>query len=121
MMKTTTMSKQDIDASRKEYEMRKQQQQDQQGISQTDSVSASASTTTMQQQSSSSSTSNTQMSSNQLSERRQSLKEYLLMDPATQHANDGILDPSAILRGENNSSKWNQADNQLPIPRTSLK
>merc|ERR1719500_659889 len=30
--------------------------------------------------------------------RRQSLKDYLLMDPATEHMNAGIIDPSAILR-----------------------
>merc|ERR1719312_603664 len=89
MMKTT-MSKQDIDASRQEYEARKkmqssqqeqQQQQQQSNVTMRSSEEQSAETKQM------------------LNQRRASLKDALLMDPATQHASAGIIDPSAILRG----------------------
>merc|ERR1719204_236203 len=83
-------AKQDIDASRQEYEMRKQRQEEQQQTS-----SSSSSAVEMR--------SKTETSAEQravVSERRQSLSQALLMDPATQHASAGIIDPSAILRGE---------------------
>merc|ERR1712073_233570 len=34
-----------------------------------------------------------------VNERRQSLTSSLMLDPATAHAESGIIDPSAILRG----------------------
>ena len=94
----STMTKQDVDASRQEYEQRKlssqsnQQQQDNQ-----------ASNISQQQANSVQMRQKTEMSEEErkmLSTRRASLKDFMLMDPATTHANAGIIDPSAILRGE---------------------
>lgn len=98
-MVKTTMSKQDIDASRQEYEARKKMQSSQEQQQQQQSVSSSQQ---QQQQSSVTMRSSEQQSEEKkqmLNQRRASLKDALLMDPATQHANAGIIDPSAILRG----------------------
>merc|ERR1719336_2177867 len=84
-------AKQDIDASRQEYEMRKQKQEQEQQTSQSSTAAVEM-------------RSKTETSAEQraaVSERRQSLSQALLMDPATEHANAGIIDPSAILRGTN--------------------
>lgn len=97
MVKTTSLAKQDLDASKKEYEMRKQQ-----GTSQIDSGAASSVTTAghTQQQMASSTSEMSLEQQQQLSQRRQSLKEYLLIEPSSlSSANAGLLDPSAILRG----------------------
>lgn len=98
MMKTT-MSKQDIDASRQEYEARKKMQSSQQEQQQQQQQSSSSS---QQQQSNVTMRSSEEQSAEtkqMLNQRRASLKDALLMDPATQHASAGIIDPSAILRG----------------------
>merc|ERR1719447_1952975 len=116
MVKTTSLAKQDLDASKKEYEMRKQQ-----GTSQIDSGAASSVTSAghTQQQMASSTSEMSLEQQQQLSQRRQSLKEYLLIEPSSlSSANAGLLDPSAILRGEN-SSKWNQSE--IHTAQTSLK
>lgn len=97
MLKTTSLAKQDLDASKKEYEMRKQQ-----GISQIDSGAATSVTSAghTQQQMASSTSEMSLEQQQQLSQRRQSLKEYLLIEPSSlSSANAGLLDPSAILRG----------------------
>merc|ERR1719289_105953 len=97
MVKTTSLAKQDLDASKKEYEMRKQQ-----GTSQIDSGAASSVTSAghTQQQMASSTSEMSLEQQQQLSQRRQSLKEYLLIEPSSlSSANAGLLDPSAILRG----------------------
>jgi len=96
MVKTSSgaANRQGIDASMQEYEQRKQQE-----ISQTDSSSTTAASTQQQQQQQAVAT-NSEMSQQQLSERRQSLKEYLLIEPSSLGStNAGLLDPSAILRG----------------------
>merc|ERR1719204_1725409 len=93
-------AKQDIDASRQEYEMRKQRQEEQQ--------QTSSSTVEMR--------SKTETSTEQravVSERRQSLSQALLMDPATQHASAGIIDPSAILRGTNGEESRSKSEGLL--------
>ena len=105
----SSMSKQDMDTSRQEYEMRKkmQEQSETQATTKTTTTTLSSS-----EQNSVEMRSKTEMSEQQkkrMSERRQSLKDYLLMDPATTHANAGIIDPSAILRGEN-VTQWNPSD-----------
>merc|ERR1711988_1794233 len=41
----------------------------------------------------------TETSSEQKSERRMSLRDSLMLDPAKAHADAGLIDPSAILRG----------------------
>lgn len=95
-------AKQDIDASRQEYEMRKQRQEEQQ------QTSSSSSTVEMR--------SKTETSAEQravVSERRQSLSQALLMDPATQHASAGIIDPSAILRGTNGEESRSKSEGLL--------
>lgn len=107
-MTRTTQSKQDIEASRIEYESRKQKQE--QTMTQT-----SQSSTTQSSQKSVEMRAKSELSEEQkqmLSQRRQSLRDYLLMDPATTHANAGIIDPSAILRGEN-ITQWNQSNISL--------
>lgn len=87
----TGMSQQDVNASREEYEARKkmqssQEQSQQMQKSQQSSVEMRSSEMSEEQR-------------QQLNQRRQSLKDFMLMDPATQHANAGLIDPSAILRG----------------------
>ena len=91
------VSNEDIEASKKAYELKKKQQMEQR-----------------QQQSSSSSMSSSQTSSSvvmrekkteevkaeQNERRRASISSALLMDPAAAHAEAGLIDPSAILRGE---------------------
>merc|ERR1719259_1484288 len=111
MMKTT-MSKQDVNASKQEYEARKKMQSSQQQQQQQQQDQQQHSFSTSQQQSSVVMRSSEQQSEEQkqmLSQRRASLKDALLMDPATQHANAGIIDPSAILRGDH-VSQWNQSN-----------
>lgn len=96
-------AKQDIDASRQEYEMRKQKQEQEQQTSQ-------SSTTAVEMRS------KTETSAEQravVSERRQSLSQALLMDPATEHANAGIIDPSAILRGTNGEDARSKSEGLL--------
>lgn len=91
----STTSKQDSNASRQEYEMRKAQ-------SNQNNTEQSSSSSSVAQSSSVEMRSKTEASTQQkklLSERRQSLKDYMLMDPAAIHASAGIIDPSAILRG----------------------
>jgi len=88
----STMSRQDINSSRQEYEMRKQKQE--QEVQPAMPAQPAAAAVEMR--------SKTEQSAEQRSmvkERRQSLSQALLMDPATTHANAGIIDPSAILRG----------------------
>lgn len=46
-------------------------------------------------------------------ERRQSLKDLLLMDPATSHMNSGFIDPSAILRESDGSNGRSQSEGNL--------
>lgn len=95
-------AKQDIDASRQEYEMRKQKQEQQ--------TSQSSSTAAVEMRS------KTETSAEQraaVSERRQSLSQALLMDPAMEHANAGIIDPSAILRGTNGEDARSKSEGLL--------
>merc|ERR1719474_1734929 len=96
------VAKQDIDASRQEYEMRKQKQEQQ--------TSQSSSTAAVEMRS------KTETSAEQraaVSERRQSLSQALLMDPAIEHANAGIIDPSAILRGTNGDDARSKSEGLL--------
>ena len=111
-MMRSTMSKQDMETSRTEYESRKQKQE--QTLMQTSQTSASQSTQKTVEKRAKSELSEEQKQ--MLTQRRQSLKDYLLMDPATTHANAGIIDPSAILRGEN-ITQWNQS---ISSPHTSF-
>ena len=87
------MSQQDIEASKAAYEMKKKQQMEQQSSTTTTS---SSSTSTVVKRTETSSSSEQQMKS----ERRMSLRDSLMLDPAQAHAAAGLIDPSAILRGE---------------------
>jgi len=89
------VSQQDVEASKRAYEMKKQQQQlEAQQTSQQTSQQSSQTTVVRREESSSSSA-----EQQTKTERRQSLSQALLMDPALAHAEAGIIDPSAILRG----------------------
>merc|ERR1719411_547407 len=85
------MSQQDVEASKAAYEMKKQQQMEQQ---QTTSTTTSSSSTVVKRTESSS-----RSEQEVKSERRMSLRDSLMLDPAQAHADAGIIDPSAILRG----------------------
>merc|ERR1719367_2080184 len=81
------LSQQDIEASKQAYEMKKKQQME------------AKQTTTTTTDSSSVVRRTTETSSEQKSERRMSLRDSLMLDPAQAHADAGLIDPSAILRG----------------------
>ena len=101
-LQRSTVSKQDSDVSRQEYEARKQaSQQTVQNTQSSTSVSSSQKNSVEIRKKSSEMT---EEQKQQLSQRRQSLKDYLLMDPAAEHAKAGIIDPSAILRGEQHTT-----------------
>ena len=89
------VSQQDIEASKMAYEMKKKQQQEaaQQQSSTTTTSSTSSSSVVRRTETSSTST-------EQKSERRMSLRDSLMLDPAKAHSDMGLIDPSAILRGE---------------------
>merc|ERR1712048_351995 len=75
------------------YEMKKKQQMEQQQSSTTTTTTSSSSTVVKRTESSSRSEQEAK------SERRMSLRDSLMLDPAQAHADAGIIDPSAILRG----------------------
>merc|ERR1711874_798088 len=91
------MSQQDVEASKAAYEMKKKQQmeQQQQSSSSTTTNTSSSSSSTVVKRTESSSRSEQEAKS----ERRMSLRDSLMLDPAQAHADAGIIDPSAILRG----------------------
>merc|ERR1719232_391911 len=89
------VSQQDIEASKAAYEQKKKQQlEQQQQVTSSSSTSQQSSSTVVRGTEASSSS-----SSEQKSERRMSLRDSLMMDPAKAHADAGLIDPSAILRG----------------------
>merc|ERR1719192_1699097 len=87
------MSQQDVEASKAAYEMKKKQQQMEQQQNSTTTPTSSSSTVVKRTESSSRSEQEAK------SERRMSLRDSLMLDPAQAHADAGIIDPSAILRG----------------------
>ena len=89
------MSQQDVEASKAAYEMKKKQQMEQQQQSSTTSTTTSSSSTVVKRTETSS-----RSEQEAKSERRMSLRDSLMLDPAQAHADAGIIDPSAILRGE---------------------
>jgi len=89
------ISQEDFEASKQAYEMKKKQQQ--QMESQQTQSSSSQSTVVKRSETK---TEQTQAVHN---ERRQSIRDSLMLDPATAHAESGIIDPSAILRGSDGS------------------
>lgn len=83
------ISQEDFEASKQAYEMKKKQQQ-------MESQSTSSQSTVVKRTETSTKSEQTKTV---LNERRQSLTASLMLDPATAHAESGIIDPSAILRG----------------------
>jgi hypothetical protein len=83
------ISQEDFEASKQAYEMKKKQQQ-------MESQSTSSQSTVVKRTETSAKSEQTKTV---LNERRQSLTASLMLDPATAHAESGIIDPSAILRG----------------------
>merc|ERR1719347_2170591 len=90
------ISQEDFEASKKAYEMKKKQQQ-MESQQQTQSASSQSSVVRRTETSSSS------QKKSMLNERRQSLTTSIMLDPAAAHAESGIIDPSAILRGSDAS------------------
>merc|ERR1719186_1434057 len=87
------ISQEDFEASKQAYEMKKKQQQ----MESQQSQSTSSQSTVIKR---SESSVKTEQTTTVLNERRQSLvASSLMMDPAKAHAESGIIDPSAILRG----------------------
>merc|ERR1711963_857820 len=101
------VSQQDIEASKAAYELKKKQQMEQQ------------STTTTTQSSSSTVVRRTETSSSteQKTERRMSLRDSLMLDPAKAHLDAGLIDPSAILRGSDITGRRSTSEgmNQLSV------
>merc|ERR1719410_1918472 len=107
------VSQQDIEASKMAYEMKKKQQQEaaQQQSSTTTTTSSTSSSVVRRTETSSSST-------EQKSERRMSLRDSLMLDPAKAHTDMGLIDPSAILRGSDITGRRSTSEgiNQSTVP-----
>ena len=97
------LSQQDIEASKQAYEMKKKQQMEAQQSQQVTSTTTTDSSSVVRR------TTETSSSSEQKSERRMSLRDSLMLDPAQAHAAAGLIDPSAILRGEA-VTHWKSSD-----------
>ena len=109
------MSQQDIEASKAAYEMKKKQQMEQQSSNTTTTTSSSSSSSTVVKRTESSSRSEMK------SERRMSLRDSLMLDPAQAHAEAGLIDPSAILRGEA-VTRWTPVQSpQFPVYKSQHK
>jgi len=96
------VSAEDVEASKQAYELKKKQQMEQKAqksASSTSTASSQQSTVTMREKKTTEET-RTDMSE----QRRSSISSALLMDPAQAHAQAGIIDPSAILRGSDGAS-----------------
>merc|ERR1712002_629181 len=89
------ISQEDFEASKKAYEAKKKQQQ----MEAQQSQSSSSQSTVVKRTETSTSSEQKSM----LNERRQSLTTSLMLDPAAAHAESGIIDLSAILRGSDAS------------------
>merc|ERR1712013_758817 len=98
------ISQEDFEAYKKAYEMKKKQQQ-MESQQQTQSASSQSSVVRRTETSSSS-----QQTKSQLNERRQSLTSSLMLDPAAAHAESGIIDPSAILRGSDTAGTRSRSE-----------
>lgn len=117
--RAASSTKKDFDASRQDYEMKKQMQNN--------TSTTSSSTTAMSnnsQQSSVETRSRSAVSAEKkqlLNSRRQSLKDLLYFDTENNRGSSaaGIIDPSAILRGEK-ASLWNRCESSHPTPPASV-
>lgn len=96
------ISDEDIEASKNAYELKKKQQMEAKAQQSSQQISQQSSSTSLSQQSS------VTMREKKVEETRteqtqRPMSSALLMDPASAHANAGIIDPSSILRGEDGS------------------
>merc|ERR1712180_240570 len=87
------VSAEDIEASKQAYEMKKKQQMEQKA------QESSSSSVTMREKK----TVETRVE--QTENRQSTISSALLMDPAAAHAQAGIIDPSAILRGSDGNNR----------------
>merc|ERR1719180_657189 len=95
------VSNEDIEASKAAYEMKKKQQMEQRQQQQTSSSSSSSMSSSQTSSSVVMREKKTEeVATEQVDRRRASISSALLMDPAAAHAEAGLIDPSAILRGE---------------------
>merc|ERR1719384_693428 len=92
------VSNEDIEASKKAYELKKKQQMEQRQQQQQSSSSQTSSSVVMREKKTEA------VKAEQSERRRASISSALLMDPAAAHAEAGLIDPSAILRGSDGSS-----------------
>merc|ERR1719486_807147 len=96
------VSNEDIEASKKAYELKKKQQMEQKQQASNSSSSMSSSQTSSSVVMREKKTEEVKAEQNE--RRRASISSALLMDPAAAHAEAGLIDPSAILRGSGGSS-----------------
>merc|ERR1712183_270804 len=97
------ISQEDFEASKKAYEMKKKQQQ--QAMESQQSQSNSSTVVTKSESSTKS-----EQTKAVVNERRQSLRDGLLMDPAKAHAEAGLIDPSSILRGSDETGRRSKSE-----------
>merc|ERR1719278_116832 len=90
------VSNEDIEASKKAYELKKKQQASNSSSSMSSSLTSSS--VVMREKKTE------EVKAEQNERRRASISSALLMDPAAAHAEAGLIDPSAILRGSDGSS-----------------
>jgi hypothetical protein len=98
------VSNEDIEASKKAYEMKKKQQMEQRQQQQSSSSSSSMSSSQTSSSVVMREKKTEEVKAEQNERRRASISSALLMDPAAAHAEAGLIDPSAILRGSDGSS-----------------
>merc|ERR1712240_583630 len=91
------VSNEDIEASKKAYELEQKQQQASSSSSSMSSSQTSSSVVMREKKTE-------EVKAEQNERRRASISSALLMDPAAAHAEAGLIDPSAILRGSGGSS-----------------
>ena len=116
--RSASSTKKDFDASRQDYEMKKQMQNNTSTTSSTTAVSNNSQQTTVETRSR---TAVSAEKKQMLNSRRQSLKDLLYFDTENQKGSSaaGIIDPSAILRGEK-ASLWNRCESSHPTPPASV-
>lgn len=112
------VSSEEVEASKKAYELKKKQQMEQKMSSSSSSTTTtSSSTITMREKKTE------EVKKVETDHRRSSVSSALLMDPAAAHAQAGIIDPSAILRGEK-MTPWAPSSTlpwTLPVHNTTTK
>jgi hypothetical protein len=104
------VSEEDIEASKQAYEMKKKQQMEQNTQQSSSSSFSQQSNVSMREKKTE------ETRSEQTDKRRLSMSSALLMDPAMAHAQAGIIDPSAILRGSEGTNKGSAFGLRSSVP-----